>query len=67
MLHVMEKPKRIQSYLVQLRIDKTPGLCGRLHVLGAKETIIFTNARELVQALRKLMHPPQDESPHDEP
>lgn len=61
MLWRMEKPKRIQSYLVQLRIDKTPGLCGRLHTLGTTEVVTFTNARELVEALRRLKYIPQDE------
>lgn len=55
MLCAMPKPKRVQSYLIQLRIDDTPGLYGRIQVIGEVQVVTFTSARELNEVLRHFI------------
>lgn len=55
MLCAMPKPKRVQSYLIQLRIDDTPGLYGRIQVIGEVQVVTFTSARELIEVLRHFI------------
>jgi hypothetical protein len=55
MLCAMQMPRRTQRYLIQLRVDGTPGLTGRVQPLGEPSAISFTSARELVEVLRQLV------------
>jgi hypothetical protein len=51
----MQRARRTQSFLIQLRVDGTSGLYGRVQPLGEQNAIPFTSARELVVVLRQLM------------